>query len=182
MQSLADPLVTLRRLGVEAPWTAAELAREADRLLRAAGSESSRATTERTLRFYVSRGVVQPPFGRGAGSSWGYPHLVELLAARLAQQHGESLETVAVRRGTMDPELLERHTVARFGVPLPPPVEVEPESPAPAPAGCNWRRIAVEPGMELHLAEGHSLLDHPDRLAQVIAGLRQAAGHSQEEP
>lgn len=179
MPSTADPLVTLRRLGVEAPWTAAELAREVDRLLRAAGSAPARPTTERTLRFYVSRRVVQPPFGRGAGSSWGYPHLVELLAARLGQQHGESLETVAERRGAMDPELLERHTVTRLGVPLPPPVESEP---APVEvAGRNWHRIGVASGVELHLAEGHPLLDHPDRLAQVVAGLRSAAGPLQEE-
>ncbi len=179
MRSHADPLVTLRRVGVAAPWTAAGLAREVDRLLRAVDSAPVRPTTERTLRFYVSRGVVQHPFGRGPAASWEYPHLVELLAARLGQQHGETLEAIAARRDTMDSELLERHTATRLGAPLPPPVEDEP-TPEVVP-GSNWHRINVAQGVELHLVEGHPLLDHPDRLAQVVAGIRAAAGPSQEE-
>lgn len=170
MTSTAAPLVTLRRHATDAPWTVAELAALTDRLLEAAGVRPARPTTDRTVRFYVTKGVVQVPFGRGPGSSWGYPHLIELLAARLAQHDGETLETVAARRGQLSAEALERRTAARLAVPLPAPAE----APAPphTPVGAAWHHFEVHPGIELHLHHDHPLLRDPRRLGSLLDGLR----------
>lgn len=179
MGSTAEPLVTLRRHGGDAPWTVAELAALTDRLLTAAGARPPKPTTERTVRFYVTRGVVQVPFGRGRGSSWGYPHLIELLAARLAQQGGETLEAIVERRVRLSADALERHTANRLAVPLPAPSD--PASTLPAPVSAGWRRFDVRDGVELHLQDDHPLLRDSRRLGTLLDGLREETGPSSEE-
>lgn len=179
MASTAAPLVTLRRHAVDAPWTVAELAALADRLLDAAGVTPARPTTDRTVRFYVTKGVVQVPFGRGPGSSWGYPHLIELLAARLAQHDGETLEAIAAGREQLSADALERRTAARLAVPLPAPVEVT--APPIAPIGAAWHHFEVHPGLELHLHHDHPLLRDPQRLGSLLDGLRTETRPSSEE-
>jgi hypothetical protein len=175
----AEPLVTLRRHAAGAPWAIGDLAALADRLLVSAGAKPPKPTTDRTVRFYVTRGVVQVPFGRGRASTWGYPHLVELLAARLAQLDGEALEAVTGLRTHLSLEALEQWVASRLAVPLPPPRE--PEVEAPAPASSRWHRFAVSDGVELHLGEHHPLLRDPRRLGAVLDGLQVATGTSSEE-
>jgi hypothetical protein len=179
MASTAEPLVTLRRHAGNAPWSLAELAALTDRLLGAAGALPAKPTTDRTVRFYVTRAVVQGPFGRGPGSAWGYPHLIELLAARLAQRDGETLDAIAERRATLTPAALERHTADRLAVPLPAPAEPVTESVAPSSA--TWQRFAVSPGVELHLHHDHPLLRVPGQLAVLLDGLRAETAPSPKE-
>ena len=179
MASSAEPLVTLRRHAADAPWAIGDLAELTDRLLVAAGAQPPKPTTDRTVRFYVSRGVVQVPFGKGRGSTWGYPHLIELLAARLAQLDGEALEAIVERRLRLSAAALEQHTAARLAVPLPAPREVEPTPAVPASAG--WRRFPVTDGAELHLRDDHPLLRDPRRLGALLDGLQAGTAPSSEE-
>jgi hypothetical protein len=79
-----DGALAALRLHGQTPSSLGELAELADRLLAAADSAPDRPTTERTVRFYVSRGVVRPPKGRGASARWEYPHLIDLLAVPTA--------------------------------------------------------------------------------------------------
>lgn len=175
-----EPLVALRRHAAAAPWALGELAALADGLLAAAGRQPPRATSERTVRFYVSRGVVRTPFGRGPGSSWGYPHLVELLAARLAQEDGESLDEAAGRRRALDDVALERFAADRLGaIPVELPVGAEPA--APMPAGTGWHRYPVAVGVELHVSADHELVGDPGRLAALLHGLAREAASSAPE-
>ena len=174
-----EPLVALRRHAADAPWALGELAALADTLLESAGHGPPRATSERTVRFYVGRGVVRPPFGRGPGSTWGYPHLVELLAARLAQEAGESLDAVGARRRALDDDAVGRYDGDRLDA-----VQIDMPLPAAsdaAPAGAAWQRYPVTDGLELHLAADHPLVGDPRRLGALIARLaREAASPAPE--
>lgn len=177
MTSAAAPLVTLRRHAAEAPWSLGELAALIDTLLASAGAAPERPTSERTVRYYVAQQVVQPPFGRGPASTWGYVHLVELLAARLAQQDGDPLQAIAARREAMPLAALEVRVADRLGAPLPPP----PEPPAAVEHhGTAWRRVVVSDAVELHLRADHPLLADSRRLGAVLDGLRQATAPSPE--
>jgi hypothetical protein len=178
MTTTLEPLVSLRRHASGAPWTVAELAGLVDRLLASAGVEGEKTVTERTVRFYVSREVLEPPFGRGPGSAWGYPHLVELLAARLAQRSGATLEQVADRRRSLSPTELERWVVDDLGVALAAPHDpLQPEPRVAPPA----RQIVIEPGVELHLAGDHPLAADERRLGVIVARLaREVAPRTQE--
>lgn len=171
MTDLGGALATLRQ-HARTPCSLAELAALADRLLAAANLSPARPTTERTIRFYVSRGVVRPPTGRGASARWEYPHLVDLLAARLAQQDGIALDAVArQRRGRSDPAL-ERLVAGRLGViadAVPEPVEE-----ASVPPSSDWRRLPIGEAAELHLVSEHPLLQDPSRLRAVLGEIARA--------
>lgn len=172
--TITDAVNALRRYQDAAPWRLAELVALGDDLLAAADAAPDKPTTERTLRFYVSRGVVHPPYGRGAGSSWGYRHLVELLAARLAQHGGETLDAIAAAREALGTRALERQVAERLGPAFFRPRLMRDAAPAPVasrPAGTEWYRIPVGDGAELHLAATHPLLADAARLSTVVSHL-----------
>jgi len=172
--TVTDAVNALRRYQEAAPWRLAELVALGDELLAAADAAPDKPTTERTLRFYVSRSVVHPPYGRGAGSSWGYRHLVELLAARLAQHSGETLEAIAATREALGERALERQVAERLGPAFFRPRLMRDAAPAPVPprpAGTEWHRINVGDGVELHLAAHHPLLSDAARLGTMVSHL-----------
>jgi hypothetical protein len=166
MSDLSGTITALRAVGV-APHTLDALVVLAERLLEAAGVVPGRVTTERTVRYYVRTGVVRPPVGRGASARWEYPHLLDLLEARLAQQDGMALEQIAAARVGRDDAALERQVAARLRSLGEPPVPAE-DLPATLP-GAGWHRLPFAEGAELHLALGHPLLADPARLGVVLA-------------
>ena len=102
-------------------------------------------------------GDVRPRDGRGRGSAWGFPHLVELLAVRAAQRDGESLDAATLRRGALDDPALERYVAERLGAV---PLTAEPVAADP-PRGTAWVRYPVAPGVELQFASDHPLVGDP---------------------
>lgn len=50
--------------------------------------------TRRAVRFYVQQGLLQPPEGRGRGSSYGREHVERLKTVLDLQQAGHSLEAI----------------------------------------------------------------------------------------
>lgn len=174
-----ERLAALRRYADDAPWSVTELANIADQVLSRA-LPGSKSTTERTVRFYVSRGVVRPPQGRGAGAFWGYPHLIELLAARIAQHEGAALDDIAARRTTTSLESVERGVASRLIEALPPLGGALQEAPVPAEIPVRWQRLEVSDGVELHLRDGHPLLSDTRRLGAVLGDLRSAIASKPE--
>ena len=87
----------------------------------------------RAVRFYVQRGLLQVPLGRGRGSHYGPEHLDRLKRIVELQQAGHSLEAIG--------RILE-------GRPAPPPVEPERRA-RPAMAAELWTRMRVGQGVEL---------------------------------
>lgn len=170
----SDAVNALRRYHESAPWRLSELIELADELLAAAGFPREKPTSERTLRFYVSRGVVNPPYGRGAGSSWGYRHLIELLAVRMSQQAGETLEMIATLRTQAGERGLERLVADRLGPAFFRPRLVRDSVPEPTPLpalATEWHRVPLGEGAELHLAAGHPLLSDDARLRAIVTHL-----------
>ncbi|HLS48211.1 MAG TPA: MerR family transcriptional regulator, partial [Gemmatimonadales bacterium] len=91
-----DPLVTLREYRALAPWGLRDLTALAGAILDASGvvpiNAASRAQpSERTIRFYVARGLVSPPEGRGTAAVYTYKHLLQVLAIKLRQMEGATL-------------------------------------------------------------------------------------------
>ncbi|MGD9884923.1 MAG: helix-turn-helix domain-containing protein, partial [Reyranella sp.] len=64
---------------------------------------------ERTVRYYVCEGLIDPPNGRGRGAHFDYRHLGQLQRVRFLQeagldhaairQHGEEIEAALAKRG-----------------------------------------------------------------------------------
>jgi hypothetical protein len=195
----ADPLTTLREYRALAPWGLRDLAALAGGILDASGvvpvNAAARARpSERTIRFYVARGLVSPPDGRGTAAVYSYRHLLQVLAIKLRQMEGATLESMLKEFAGLTGDLIERRAATALGPGLPPPDHL-PLLRTPgtgrgrvgravmawlAPvegltaASSSVRRIAVAPGVEVLIDEQHPALRLNSDTAVIAEALRQA--------
>jgi DNA-binding transcriptional MerR regulator len=108
--------------------------------------------SRRTVRYYVQEGLLPEPYGVGRGNHYGREHLDQLLKVKSLQENGRSLDEI-------------RHTLNHR------PGTRPHAEPAPSPARSVWRRIALAPGVELHVA-GDVRLPSPGKLAELAAWSR----------
>src|ERR1041384_2263669 len=86
---MADsPVALLRAHARQAPWNARGLAAHATALVDAAGLRPTNASARsalsaRAVRFYVSTGLLERPTGKGTAATYGYRHLLHLLAIKI---------------------------------------------------------------------------------------------------
>lgn len=188
----ADPLLALREFRHLAPWNLRDLAATTTAILertrvRPVGATARSAISERAVRFYVTRGLLHAPDGRGPSATYSYRHLLQLLSIKLRQMEGATLETIRAELDQATGDVLERRIAATLGDRLPHPRELgvadagrafHVETAPALPAGADsWRRVAVDAGVELHIRAGHPLAALPsetiaDELRPVVDRLR----------
>ncbi|MBP1634901.1 MAG: hypothetical protein H6Q10_1475 [Acidobacteria bacterium] len=143
--------------------------------------------SRRTLHFYVQRGLLPPPEGRGRGARYTDDHLARLLQIKGWQEQGLPLEEIRGRlTGDRRAAFLVRREpgahpgwalVLPGGRPAEPPAPVEQPVSAGAPSavpdtpGSSWFRQPLVAGFELHVAGGRRPLT-----AQQLALLARALG------
>ncbi|HEU5169815.1 MAG TPA: MerR family transcriptional regulator [Gemmatimonadales bacterium] len=197
-----DPLATLRDYRALAPWGLRDLTALAAGILDASAvvpvSPVARSRpTERTIRFYVARHLVNPPDGRGTAATYGYRHLLQVLAVKLRQMEGATLETIERDLAGLTGDAVERRVAAALGPRLPRAGDLQllrtPGAgrgrvaravdawlaPPPEPAGraTSCRRIPVATGVELLVDDTHPALQlgaEGDLAARVRAVLEDA--------
>jgi hypothetical protein len=195
----ADPLAILREYRALAPWGLRDLAALSAGLLDASGvvpvNAAARARpSERTIRFYVTRGLVSPPDGRGTAAVYSYRHLLQVLAIKLRQMEGATLEAMGKEFAGITGDLIERRVATALGATVPRPDRlallqapgtgrgrvgrallgwVTPVEGAAA-GGSACRRIAVAPGIELLIDEQHPVIRLNGDVEAITASLRQA--------
>lgn len=146
-----DALQILRAYHGLAPWSLRDLAGLAGTLLEASAivpvNVAARARpSERTIRFYVTRGLVDPPEGRGTAAVYRYRHLLQVLAIKLRQMEGASLEAVRAEFAELTGDTLERRVAGTLGPGLPLPAELG-ERPGPLPVrGRSGRALRPAAG------------------------------------
>jgi hypothetical protein len=194
----AEPLAILREYGSLAPWGLRDLSALAAGILDASGvvpvNAAARARpSERTIRFYVTRGLVSPPDGRGTAAVYSYRHLLQVLAVKLRQMEGATLEAMSKEFAGLTGDLIERRVATSLGATLPRPDRLallqapgtgrgrvgralrgwlSPVEGA-APEGSVCRRVAVAPGVELLIDEQHPVLRLNGDVEAITAALRQ---------
>jgi hypothetical protein len=194
-----DPLATLREYRALAPWGLRDLAALAGGILDASGivpvNAAARARpSERTIRFYVARGLVSPPDGRGTAAVYSYRHLLQVLAIKLRQMEGATLESMVKEFAGLTGDLIERRAASALGPGLPLPGQL-PLLRTPgtgrgrvgrallawlAPVegmgagSTSCRRIPVAPGVEVLIDEQHPALRLTGDTASIAEALRQA--------
>jgi hypothetical protein len=194
-----DPLTTLREYRALAPWGLRDLAALAGGILDASGvvpvNAAARARpSERTIRFYVARGLVSPPDGRGTAAVYSYRHLLQVLAIKLRQMEGATLESMVKEFAGLTGDLIERRAASALGAALPAPAHL-PLLRTPGTgrgrvgrAVLAWlapvegmsstsstcRRIPVAPGVEVLIDEQHPALRLNSDTSVIAEALRQA--------
>jgi DNA-binding transcriptional MerR regulator len=180
--TVSDPLLVLREYRQLAPWSLRDLATLAGAILDASGIRPINAAAaaypnERTIRFYVTRGLVTPPEGRGTAAVYSYRHLLQVLGIKLRQMEGATLATITRELAEQTGDVLERRVAATIGPGLPSPQHLPLTAHDTAPrgragralrawlaepaeqpvAGGRWLRMHVAHGLELHVHEDHPL-------------------------
>lgn len=96
--------------------------------------ETETGVPARTIRYYISRGLLAPAYGRGPSATYDLSHLLRLrLITRYKDEH-RGLTEISERLGSMSDEDVE----AALGIQVEPRVAV-------------WRRIMLHPAIELHV-------------------------------
>jgi len=111
--------------------------------------------SRRTVRYYVQEDLLPAPLGVGRGQHYGPEHLQQLLRVKSLQEAGRSLDEIRA--------LLHGRSARAARA-----AEVRSDA---ALERSVWRRIALAPGVELHLS-GAVRLPPPSRLDELASWCR----------
>jgi DNA-binding transcriptional MerR regulator len=90
----------------------------------------------RTIRYYITEGMLPPAYGRGPTATYDLGHLLRLQMIARLKNDGLTLQEIKERLGGMDDEQIA--TLLRIQL---------------RPAEDRWRRVALHPNLELHVRE-----------------------------
>lgn len=108
----------------------------------------------RTIRYYISEGLLPPAHGRGPGATYDLGHLVRLqMIQNLKSQHFPLQE-------------IKRHLGQHSDQELAAMLNVQTE-----PTQDVWRRIELHPDIELHVRQRRGKDRELDRAVDLIVGL-----------
>src|SRR5262245_5537627 len=184
----ADPLHVLREYRNLASWYLRDLSVLVGAVLDSSAvtpinAAAKSAPSERTIRFYVTRGLVSPPEGRGTAATYSYRHFLQLLAIKLRQMEGATLAAITKDMQDQTGDVLERRCAQVLGASLPTPDRLplkgaegmprgrsgraltawlardasKEAATGAAAAATTWRRVPVSRGVELHVDAEHPL-------------------------
>lgn len=176
-----SPVGLLRAHARHAPWNARGLAAHAASLADAAGLRPTNASARaapsaRAVRFYVANGLLDRPEGTGTAATYNYRHLLQLLAIKIRQREGRTLDLIRLELAEVSGDALER----RVAQSLAPALGVGADTAARTTdddAPRSWRRLSVADGIELHVRDD-SPAAHGDRLVLMREAVRAALGRS----
>src|SRR5215207_4766100 len=151
-----SPVALLRAHSRHSPWNARGLAAHVTALVDAAGIRPTNASARaapsaRAVRFYVSNGLLDRPEGTGTAATYNYRHLLQLLAIKIRQREGQTLDVIKREMRDTTGDQLER----RIAQSLAPALGAKADT-AVAQTDQRtfaWRRIPVADGIEIHVRD-----------------------------
>ena len=169
---MESPVGLLRAHSKNAPWNARGLAAHVTALVDAAGMRPTNASARaapsaRAVRFYVASGLLDRPEGAGTAATYNYRHFLQLLAIKIRQREGATLETIKREMKEFAGDALERRVATSLAPALGTGADTaQRHDDEPVPM---WRRVAVATGIELHVRE-----DSPAARDDAIVAMREA--------
>lgn len=150
--------------------------------------------TERTIRFYTAKGLVDKPIGSAGGrAGYGYRHLLQVLAVKYLQSQylplvkvralmdgvdNRDLEMMipAIAPATATHRVITREDRRLPGATGPVASDRPPERTPAAPAADGtdaarmdlWHRVEVSPGVELHVHAAALTQDQRERVRGAL--------------
>lgn len=164
-----------------------EFARVGEQVLAEMGLEQARGTVtsvpdERTIRYYMTEGLIQTPGEKqGTASLFGYLNLLQLLTVKKLQAEHlpiRKIRELVAGKSEQELEMLlgvgtvtarkNRDTDAKRYLEsllapesAPPPMlmgaaPTAPPTPQHLDQSASWQRVEIEPGLELHIRSDYS--------------------------
>jgi DNA-binding transcriptional MerR regulator len=173
-----SPVGLLRAHARHAPWNARGLAAHATSLVDAAGMRPTNASARaapsaRAVRFYVAHGLLDHPEGKGTAATYHYRHLLQLLAIKIRQREGQTLEAIRVEMRDLTGDLLEKRVAQSLAPALGARADQAVARDDDGPV--SWRRISVAEGIELNVRHD-SPASREDALVAIREAVRAALG------
>jgi DNA-binding transcriptional MerR regulator len=168
-----SPLSLLRAHAKQAPWNARGLAAHVTALVDAAGVRPTNASARaapsaRSIRFYVANGLLARPEGTGTAATYNYRHFLQLLAIKIRQREGVTLDVIKKEMAEFTGDALERRVAASLAASLGATVETR-RQPVDDESPPSWRRVNVADGVELHVRD-----DSPAARDDAVVAMREA--------
>ena len=135
--------------------------------MRPTNASARAAPSARSVRFYVANGLLDRPEGTGTAATYGYRHLLQLLAIKIRQREGQSLEKIKDEMKDITGDALERRIASSLAPALMSGADttVERED----QHSHKWRRAPIADGIELHIRE-----DSPAAREEAVIAMREA--------
>jgi DNA-binding transcriptional MerR regulator len=174
-----SPVALLRVHARHAPWNARGLAAHVAGLVDAAGMKPTNASARaapsaRSVRFYVSHGLLDRPEGAGTAATYHYRHFLQLLAIKIRQREGQTLDAIKREMRDLAGDALERRVAQSLAPALQAGIGAATARTLDEPV-VSWRRLVVADGVELHVrADGAAASD--DTLMAMREAVRVALG------
>ena len=167
-----SPVTLLRTHSRHAPWNARGLAAHVTALVDAAGMRPTNASARaapsaRAVRFYVASGLLDRPEGVGTAATYNYRHFLQLLAIKIRQREGATLETIKKEMKEFAGDALERRVAASLAPALGAGADTAQKHDSDETP--TWRRVAIAEGIELHVRD-----DVPASRDNAIVAMREA--------
>lgn len=167
-----SPVALLRAHARHAPWNARGLAAHVTALVDAAGMRPTNASARaapsaRAVRFYVSNGLLDRPEGTGTAAIYNYRHLLQLLAIKIRQREGQTLDVIKREMRETTGDLLERRIAQSLAPAL--GVRADVVVAQDDQGSIAWRRVLVADGIEIHVRD-----DSPASTENGIVAMREA--------
>lgn len=167
------PIVLLRAHARHAPWNARGLAAHVSGLVDSIGVRPTNASARaapsaRSIRYYIANSLLDRPEGTGTSATYGYRHFLQLLAVKIRQREGATLETIKREMKELTGDALERRVATALGAALGATAETR-RARADSDGPSSWRRVAVADGVELHVRD-----DSPNAGDDSVVAMREA--------
>lgn len=168
-----SPIGLLRAHSRQAPWNARGLAAEVTGLVDAAGVRPTNASARaapsaRSIRFYVANGLLERPDGTGTAATYNYRHFLQLLAIKIRQREGVTLESIKKEMKEFTGDSLERRVASSLAAALGATVETRKQT-NDEERSPSWRRMPIADGVELHVRD-----DSPAARDEALVAMREA--------
>ena len=168
-----SPIGLLRAHARHAPWNARGLASHVTGLVDSVGVRPTNASARaapsaRSIRYYIANGLLDRPEGTGTSATYGYRHFLQMLAVKIRQREGATLQTIKREMKELTGDSLERRVATALAAALGATAEtrrVNADQEGPA----SWRRVVVADGVELHVRE-----DSPSAADDSVMAMREA--------
>jgi DNA-binding transcriptional MerR regulator len=135
--------------------------------MRPTNASARAAPSARAVRFYVASGLLDRPEGAGTSATYNYRHFLQLLAIKIRQREGATLETIKREMKEFAGDALERRVATSLAPALGLGADIaarRDDEPVPV-----WRRVSVADGIELHVRE-----DTPAARESAVVAMREA--------
>jgi DNA-binding transcriptional MerR regulator len=167
-----SPVALLRAHSRHAPWNARGLAAHVTALVDAAGVRPTNASARaapsaRAVRFYVSNGLMDRPEGTGTAATYNYRHLLQLLAIKIRQREGQTLDVIKREMRETTGDQLERRIAQSLAPALGARADVAVGQ--DDQRAFAWRLLPVADGIELHVRD-----DSPAAREDALVAMREA--------